>query len=172
MDNIFRKDEYGYEGYIELKDWSDFFDCKCELRVELGGDSTVDSIQKIHLDTLNEIIINQKEILLNLLNFLFKRYPEIREEYQEFYDEDEIEDYLPEIEDIEDFWDIIKPNGIHIMNIALDGKYCIGYDFSCSWEEDHGIGFMTYDKEVYSFGGADEAFLSWVAKDVITTISS
>lgn len=175
MDNVFKKTQYGYEAEIELETWCDFFDEDFKVTIEIGGDSTVEAIEKKHIVSLNEVIEHQEEILETLLTELLKRYPKVREDYKDCYDGEDIEDYLPAIEDIEeisDFLDIVGPGTIHIMDVDLNGRCCIGYDFSCTWDEEHGIGFMTYNHKVYSFGGADESFLTWVARNTIKKAQS
>lgn len=50
------------------------------------------------------------------------------------------------------------------MSRCKDGYAYVGYEFGCTWDEEHGLGFMTYKDRIVDFGGADSAFLTWVAR--------
>jgi hypothetical protein len=37
-------------------------------------------------------------------------------------------------------------------------------EFGCTWDKEHGLGVMTHQTLVIEIGGADTAFLEWIAK--------
>jgi hypothetical protein len=49
------------------------------------------------------------------------------------------------------------------MNVSKDGFAYVGYEFGCTWDDEHGLGFMTHKDRIIDFGGADTSFLTWVA---------
>lgn len=40
----------------------------------------------------------------------------------------------------------------------------VGFAFDAAWEPEHGLGAMTHGARVVSVGGADTAFLEWIAE--------
>ncbi|MFX3636230.1 MAG: hypothetical protein ACE3L7_29590 [Candidatus Pristimantibacillus sp.] len=41
----------------------------------------------------------------------------------------------------------------------------IGYELSCTWDEEHAFGAMMHQDRVIAIGGADTAILHWIAQD-------
>ena len=40
----------------------------------------------------------------------------------------------------------------------------MGFKFGCTWDDEHGLGVMTHRGHVVEVGGADTAFLEWIAE--------
>lgn len=40
----------------------------------------------------------------------------------------------------------------------------VGYEFRCTWDEEHGMGVMTHKNRVVAIGGADVSILEWIAE--------
>ncbi|MPQ34318.1 hypothetical protein E4V42_23320 [Clostridium estertheticum] len=112
---------------------------------------------------------NQEELLNLILKELLKQYPILQEEYG--YDEEELEEIMPNVKQTSDFRKIIKPRRIFILNVENDGIPYIGVHFLCSWDEEHDFGVMLYKDRIIKMGGADTAFLSWIAKNDKKTLN-
>ena len=54
--------------------------------------------------------------------------------------------------------------GLFIYQLADMPKPYLGFGFSCNWDREHGVGFMTYDKSLVEIGGADTPLLRWIAE--------
>lgn len=76
----------------------------------------------------------------------------------------EAKEFMPDVENIEQFKKLIGLSQIHIMNVNKDNIAYVGYEFGCSWDDEHGIGFMTHKDRVIDFGSADISFLTWAAE--------
>lgn len=76
----------------------------------------------------------------------------------------ELEDELPVIEHVKQLRRVIGLGGIHILPVARSHRAYIGFELGCSWDEEHGFGVMTHGSRVVAHGGADHAFLEWVAE--------
>jgi hypothetical protein len=72
---------------------------------------------------------------------------------------------MPDVNDVSQFKSLIGLSTVHLMNVSKDGTAYIGYEFGCSWDDEHGLGFMTHKDRVIKIGGADTSFLTWVAKE-------
>ena len=161
--------EFGYEGTIELQSWNEFLTGLNGIYgLDIGGDMVEEkpTIAQEHIAAYNYAIENQDVIKNSILKELIKKYSGLQSEYS--YDEDEAAVYMPDIEDVEDFKNLIGLSRIHIMNVFKEGIAYTGYEFSCTWDEEHGLGVMMYRNKVVAMGGADMSFLTWVAeKDAI-----
>lgn len=90
-------------------------------------------------------------------------YPALQQQYG--YDAEELEEYMPSVNCIEDFKNMLSPGRIYILNVEKDGIAYIGFQFWCLWDEEHGYGVMMHKERIVKTGGADTAFLSWIAEE-------
>lgn len=102
-------------------------------------------------------------ILKNILEALFKEYPNIQKKWIDFYEKEEYKQRLPKVNNIQELSYLITPDIVHIINVKQNEICCIGFEFSCTWEEEHGLGFMTYQGKVCKIGDASVSFLSQIA---------
>lgn len=134
------------------------------FRISIGGDMVSDNpaITPEHLNAYNYLTTHSEQIRDALLKKLFVEYKNLQADYG--YDTDEAKEIMPDVESIEDFKTLVGLSQIHIMNVSKDGLAYVGYEFGCTWDDEHGIGFMTHKDRIIDFGGADTSFLTWVAK--------
>ena len=79
------------------------------------------------------------------------------------YDEEEKEQYMPDVNSLEEFKNLIGLSFVHLIDEEKEGLGYVGFEFGCEWDPEHGLGVMTYKNEVVELGGADTAFLTWIA---------
>ena len=157
------KKEY-FEDYVCLPVWEEFFGEEAkEIFYNVGGDDPEYRLSKIHKKGLKYIIDNQDAILSVLLNELNNQYADLQNEYD--YDDEEKADFMPDVTKISDFSDLLSPIAIHILSVHKDGMPYIGYEFSCSWDKEHALGFMMLKDNIVEMGGADCSFLTWIAEN-------
>lgn len=163
MDNSFKKINGVWCSTIKLVDWIEYFNYPVEVNVNLGGDSKVENVQEKHLVAYQYLLDNQGELLQNILKSLFSEYSSLQRAYD--YDELEIQEYMPNVNLIDDFRELISLKRIHILNTEKNGLCYIGFHFECNWDDEQELGFMTHEKRVVKIGGADCSFMSWVAEE-------
>jgi hypothetical protein len=71
----------------------------------------------------------------------------------------------PDFHTAEQLKNLIGLSQIHLLNVSKDEVAYVGYQFGCSWDDEHGLGFMTHKDRIIDFGGADKSFLTWIAKE-------
>jgi len=156
------KKEY-FEGYVSLPVWEKFFGEDAEeIRYDIGGDQPKYRPSRNHKTGLKYVIDNQEAILNAILSELNNQYSDLQDEYD--YDDEEKTDFMPDVAKISEFADLISPVAIHILSVHKDGMPYVGYEFSCSWDREHALGFMMFQDEVVEMGGADCSFMSWIAE--------
>lgn len=105
---------------------------------------------------------NQEKLLSIILRELIEKYPEMRDEYG--YDEDELDEFMPNVNEVYDFKKILKPKRIYILNVENECISYVGFHFMCSWDEEHDLGVMMHKEGIVKMGGSDSSFLSWIAE--------
>jgi hypothetical protein len=149
---------------IELKEWESFFNTSLDkFCFRLGGETIVEKMNENHKSGVDYIKTNQTKILTTILLEVLKHYPKWQEKYG--YDEDDEKDIMPNISTINDFANLIMPKRIHILSVYSDDFPYIGYDFDCTWDDEHGLGIMMLKDKIVKIGGGDISFLNWVAEE-------
>jgi hypothetical protein len=157
--------EYGYEGTICLEAWDDFLTKKNGVYgLDLGGDTVMadPKIEDEHVAAFHYIVENQNAIRDIVLKVLFKNYKDLQDYYG--YEDEELERFMPNINEINDLKNLIGLLNVHIMNVHKDGMAYFGLEFDCTWDEEHGFGVMIYKNNVVELGVADISILTWVAE--------
>ncbi len=164
------------EGVIELVSWKGF-ERKSEynatyreneyykrIALSIGGDEVLESpvVTKEHLAAYEYVLTHQEKIKDNIINALYTVYPSLQEEY--CYDEEDTKELMPAVDNPESFKRLIELSSVHILNVNKDGVAYIGFSFMCTWDDEHGFGVMTHKDRIIEIGGADTAFLTWIAK--------
>jgi hypothetical protein len=94
-----------------------------------------------------------------VLTALLEAYPGMQDEYG--FDEDD--ELMPAVEQPGQFRELVGLSEVHILPVARDGVAYIGFEFGCTWDDEHGLGFMTHKDRVLEVGGADTSFDEWIA---------
>ena len=152
-----------WEGMIELVEWEKCYENKLTLTLNVGGDCIVDEITDIHENGFKYLVEHQFNILNVALNEVYRRYPLWQEEYG--YDEEEKKSLMPNLACIEDLKKLMTPQKVYIMDVEINSMPYIGIEFQCRWDEEHGVGLMFHKNRVVKVGGADTAFLTWIAEE-------
>jgi hypothetical protein len=109
------------------------------------------------------LLDNEAAIQASVLDAIFEAYPEWQDEYG--FDEEEAEELMPPIESPDQLKQLIGLSTIHILSVAKGGVAYVGFELGCTWDDEHGLGVMTHRKRVVKLGGADAAFLEWIAEN-------
>lgn len=160
--NLFKNDIF-WEGTVKLVEWENFFQKKITLLLNVGGDCIIDQITEIHENAFHYLIEQQINILDAAIKEIYKNYPLWQDEYN--YNEDEKEFLMPNLSCIEDLKKLVNPKKIYIMDVETDNMAYFGIEFQCRWDEEHGVGLMFHKNRVVKIGGADTAFMTWIAEE-------
>ena len=78
------------------------------------------------------------------------------------YDGDD--DVLWDVQRPDDLRPLVRLIGVHVLNVFRNGAACIGFEFDCAWDAEHGAGVMTHLSRVVATGQADCSFTEWMAR--------
>ena len=75
------------------------------------------------------------------------------------YGDDELEArILPDIKKPEELKKLVGLNTVHVHPDAYQGVAYLGFQFGCSWDEEHGRGVAVHKNRVVEIGAATTAF--------------
>lgn len=157
-----------WEGYITLNNWKLFFEYENEIGLNIGGDCLVNRLSIIHEKGYSFLIKEQADLLDIILEQILLFYPNWQEEFG--YEDDDKDDYMPDIYEKWQFKKLIFPVKIFIHDVSKDDMPYIGIQFNCTWDDEHGLGIMCHNKRILKIGGADVAFMSWIAEEDLSKI--
>ncbi|NER15092.1 hypothetical protein GWK08_16680 [Leptobacterium flavescens] len=156
-----------YDGWINLSAWRGFEsrngfygskDSEKEsdgtIKTHIIGESA-DSAHVLSQAQFNAIKFLKKNSELvrdSLLNGLLSDYPNAKEIY---------EDFMPEINSVEDYKNNLGVAFLHIMDSEKEGYAYIGFELGCSWDNEHGVGVMMHKDRVVKIGLAEESLNHW-----------
>lgn len=92
-----------------------------------------------------------------VMRAVLDEYPGFRELYHEF-DPENADRFAPRVASVDDLERLIDLGTVHVLEVETDGEAYVGFQFSCTWDREHGLGVMTHAGRVVDVGGADVAF--------------
>ncbi len=78
------------------------------------------------------------------------------------YDGDDEE--LLGVSEPDDLRPLIGLSAVNVLGVFRDGAACIGFEFGCVWDEEHGAGVMTHLGRVIATGQGVCSFEQWIAR--------
>lgn len=172
----FEWDEYFWTTKIELPEWKRFsppspYPNQAEA-IERGIFPVVFASEKSddpaltpdELELAEWFVRNHQDQAKSVVAAIFDKYPTIRDDYLDAIDPACAAQDLPQIQAKEDLEALIGLVGINIHQIRKDGIPYVGYEFSCSWDQEHGAGVLMHGNRCVEVGGADCAILLWIAE--------
>lgn len=158
------KDSF-WQADVPLPAWADFTksDTTLVIFAPVGRDETPPLSDKETAlpQWLHDHHAQQKTALLNAV---LAAYPEARRQFFDDYDIDENEDDLPTIASVDGLPLVMALQEINVHQIEKAGVPYVGYQFSCKWDEEHGLGVLMHGDRVVEIGGAETAFTLWIAE--------
>lgn len=110
------------------------------------------------------LVQHQAVIRDTLLDALLPRYRNWREDWADAMDPQEFEETMPDVSLLLEFRQLIGLSHVHVLKESSKGIAYIGFELGCTWDREHGLGFMTHGQRVVDVGGADTSFLEWIAE--------
>lgn len=107
------------------------------------------------------VVAHERPMRDALLEALLTRYDAMRAEMRDFLDDPEA---MPPVGSVADFRRLIRLHTIFVHPIESRGIPYAGFQFHCTWEEEHGLGVLMHGTRCVEVGGADTAFTLWVAR--------
>ena len=171
-------DDYGWSGVCKLRSWRGFqsrtgdYGAADTQKTSAGSVSisigtrvaAKPSLPTREQSAAFQFLIEHDKVLRDLvLTEVFRVYPALQAQYG--YDTATGRKIMPKIKKPADLKQLIGLATVHILPVQLEGTAYIGFEFGCTWDVEHGLGVMIHRQRVIEVGGAESAFLEWIAQD-------
>jgi len=173
--NDFQWDGYFWKTTVRLDAWHGFQSRRGaygSLDSAALSDGTVDvafapegreeaPLRADEVELVRWAIRHEREMQNALLAALLPRYAALRADYADAIEDERL---MPPVRDVEGFRPLIGLHSLYVHQIEKAGRPYVGFGFGCTWDVEHGLGVLMHGKRVVEIGGADTAFLLWIAE--------
>jgi len=164
-------DDYFWISKTKLKSWEGFKTFRAGSRRPSDGTVQIvfapegrggDELDTGELRLIDQFVKNEPEISKSALAYLAREYPKLQSQY--CYSGTEKKEKMPDVRREADLRSLVCLHTLNIHQIADTGAPYVGYQFHCTWDEEHGLGILMHGTRPVEVGGADTAILLWVAR--------
>ena len=163
--------EYQFEAFVGLQSRRDSYTSKDSEKESNGKVNVIISDElnddtdptEEQLNSINFIIENPDKIKQSLFKALEIEYPKLKEMYGYDENEEDSREWFPEINSIEEFRKVFGVGNMFVLLPHKERFSYVGLECGCTWDEEHGLGFLLHKDRIIKVGGADEAFSTWEA---------
>jgi hypothetical protein len=172
--------DYSWEGEVVLPSWAGFqrrrrpyarhssgspADGSARLIVEVPDDKNPTPPTAEQSQAFRYLLDNEARIAAIVLQAIFERYPEEKEEFADAYSDDgDVDEILPDLDSPEGLRSLMGLSSVFVLTVTRAGVAYVGFEFGCVWEEEHGLGVMLHQDRIVKIGQAADAFLAWIAE--------
>jgi len=108
------------------------------------------------------LLEHERKIAAAVLESVFSEYPRLKDDC--CYSDEVAAELMPDLSSSEGLRKLIGLSNVHILKVAGAGQAYVGFEFGCTWDEEHGLGVMTHMDRVVEVGAADTAIMEWIAE--------
>ena len=123
----------------------------------------IEPLTNAELSAVHWVLEHEASLSSALLSALLKEYPSLQKQYG--YSGKEKTELMPDIKSVEDLRALIGLSSVNVHQVQKDGIPYAGFEFGCTWDEEHGLGVLMHGTRTVEIGGADTAMLLWIAKE-------
>ncbi len=109
------------------------------------------------------VVKNEAAISRSLLMSLLDIYPKFQEQYG--YSGEEKIKFMPDVSSVEGFRSLIGLHSVNVHPLQKNGMPYVGFEFGCTWDEEHGLGALMHGTRAVKIFSADTAILLWLAEN-------
>src|SRR5262245_35591393 len=171
----FRWDDYFWRTTVQLEAWRGFQSRRGPygaLDTAAPSDGSVDvtfapegrdeaPLRDDEVELVRWAVRHEREMQSALLAALLPKYGELRADYADVIEDERL---MPPVRDVGDFRSLIGLHGLNVHQIEKAGIPYVGFEFGCTWDDEHGLGVLMHGTRVVEIGGADTAILLWIAR--------
>lgn len=120
----------------------------------LGANKNVAIPTAPQKNALVHLFNNEVQLGQAVVNFIFHEYNKLRDYYQEPEDSN----FMPKLNSSAELSNLIELTTIFILYNHHQDISFIGFYFGgCQWDDEHGVGVLTYQNEIVKYGQIEEA---------------
>lgn len=114
------------------------------------------------INAINYLIKHPEEIRTAMRKGIDSIYEDLKKQYGYDENEPETKDWFPKVNELKDYDKVFGVGNVFIQLPSKDEHSYVGIECGCTWDDEHGLGFLFHKNRLVGIGGADEAF-NWKA---------
>ena len=87
----------------------------------------------------------------------------IAEMYGYDSDDEDSREWFPNVERLDGFSKVFGVGNVFVMIPQKEGYSYVGLECGCTWDDEHGLGFLLHKDRLVNIGQADAGFSTWEA---------
>jgi len=111
---------------------------------------------------VNWVIGHEALISKALISSLLQEYPSLQKQYG--YSGKKKTKLMPDISSADELRSLMGLSSVNVHQVQKDGIPYVGFEFGCTWDEEHGLGVLMHGTRTVKIGGAEIAVLFWIAE--------
>ena len=123
------------------------------------------------VNAINYLIKNSDEVKKVMRKGIDSIYEDLKNQYGYDENEPETKKWFPIIDRLEDYDKVFGVGNVFIQLPSKDDYSYVGIECGCTWDEEHGLGFLLHKNRLVGIGSADEA-VSWKGYEENGTIEN
>ena len=159
-------ENYWWVAQAELESWVNF--CarglaapSVEVRFAPEGRG-VEPLTQAELTLLEWFFAHEEAASTAVQHAILAAYPEIQAGFG--FEGEDGQELLPDISTTEGLRSLISLQSVNVHQVSHNGVPYLGFELSCTWDQEHGLGVLMHGTRVVEVGGADTAVLLWLAE--------
>ncbi|MDP1630807.1 MAG: hypothetical protein Q8L66_05245 [Caulobacter sp.] len=174
----FKLDEHGFSwtASCRLPSWSGYLDrsgayggagnqATSDGRVEIvfapeGRDNS--PLREDELRLVQWLLDNEDSVSDTVKAAIFEAYPALIADYG--YTAEEQAEFMPRVLEPGELKRLIGLHTVHVHQTRNGTEPYLGFEFGCTWDDEHGLGVLTHGNRVVEVAGSDTARLLWMTE--------
>ena len=130
-----------------------------EVRLSISSptEKTITAPSKAQFNGYRYLLQHGESVRDKVLQAIFDAYPDWKAQLKDFLGDD-LEHLMPTLTTPLELRALIGLSTVHILSEAKDEHAFVGFEFGCTWEEEHGLGVMSHRDQIVAVGAAEDSF--------------
>ncbi len=174
----FKLDDHGFSWVATAKfaSWSGYLDRSGSYGGKGDGDQSDGSVEIVfapegrdssplsdhEMSLVQWLLDHEPRVSAAVKAAIIQNYPSLQESCD--LSAEELAQYMPDLASPEDLQRLIGLYAINVHQIDKDGLPYLGFEFGCTWDDEHGAGVLMHGTRFIDIGGSDTARLLWIAE--------
>jgi hypothetical protein len=120
-------------------------------------------LTEMELSAVQWVVEHESLLSQAVVKSLLEEYPRLQKQYE--YVAKERAELMPDVKSVKDLRSLIGLSVVNVHQVQKDGIPYVGFEFGCTWDEEHGLGVLMHGTRTVEIGGADTAGLLWIATE-------
>jgi hypothetical protein len=122
----------------------------------------IEPLTQAELTLLEWFFAHEETVSAAVQHAILAAYPEIQADFG--FESEDGQELLPDITTTEGLKSLVSLQSVNVHQVSHNGVPYLGFELSCTWDQEHGLGVLMHGTRLVEVGGADTAVLLWLAE--------